>query len=96
MEKEILVTELEIEKVKVDFEFYINKLSEVSNYLNNELEASFVLLSAARKNIEIITNKYQREFTEVSKLYQKYADDLIEFEEELASHLVVAAKDTNE
>ncbi len=87
MQEEILVTENDIEKVKKDFEFYINKISEVSNFLNNELEASFVLLSAARKNIDIISAKYQKDFPDVSKLYQKFADDIIEFENELAIHL---------
>ncbi len=87
MDDHILVTESEIENVKKDFEGYIDKIAEVSHYLNNELEASFVLLSAARKNIDIITSKYQKDFPDVSKLYQKFADDINEIETELASHL---------
>ena len=89
MDDYILVTESEIENVKKDFEGYINKIAEVSNYLNNELEASFILLSAARKNIDIIKLKYELDFPIASKVYKDLSNQVRTFEDELAAHLAL-------
>ncbi|MBX9839080.1 MAG: hypothetical protein K2X69_12310 [Silvanigrellaceae bacterium] len=92
MENNILVTESEIENVKKDFEGYIDKIAEVSHYLNNELEASFVLLSAARKNIDLIKSKYELDFPIASEVYKKLSLQVTEFENEIAAHLAVKDK----
>ncbi|KAB8035820.1 hypothetical protein GCL60_16455 [Silvanigrella paludirubra] len=92
MDDQILVTESEIENVKKEFEGYVNKIAEVSNYLNNELEASFVLLSAARKNIDLIKAKYELDFPIASEVYRNLSLQVIDFENEIAAHLSVGKK----
>ncbi|WP_186649981.1 hypothetical protein [Fluviispira vulneris] len=94
MNDEILINDVDIENVKKEFEIYINKIATVNQYLKNELEASFVLLSAARKNIDIICDKYEEHYPDLSELYQKFSDDINSFENELASHL--AARNVSE
>lgn len=92
MENNILVTEAEIENVKKDFEGFVNKIAEVSHYLNNELEACFVLLSAARKNIDIIKSKYELDFPIASEEYENLSRQITEFENEIAAHLAARNK----
>ena len=50
MSDEILINDVDIENVKKEFEIYINKIATVNQYLKNELEASFVLLSVVARD----------------------------------------------
>nr|BFD33639.1 hypothetical protein GTC16762_32580 [Pigmentibacter ruber] len=92
MQNYISVTESEIEKIKNEFEFYINKLSEISSILNNEMEASLVLLSAARINIDNINDKFKVDFPLAAELYKNLSTQVKDFEDEIAAHIIAAKK----
>ncbi|RDB37424.1 MAG: hypothetical protein DCC88_00415 [Spirobacillus cienkowskii] len=80
------VTEDNINETKYRMKYFVNGVSLLRNYLNNDLEASYILLSASIKNIEKLKENC-RNCNVTFEVYDKLNNKLIDLQNELASHI---------
>ena len=84
----IAVNMSEIIETKKELETYVNEIALLKNYLKDELEAAFVLLSASGRNVEQLKKNY-KDKPNALEAYENIRDKIYALENELAAHIYV-------
>ena len=91
MKNFVAVNMSEIIETKKGLETYVSEIALLKNYLKDELETAFVLLSASGRNVEQLKKIYKDKPSALDA-YEKIRDKIYALENELAAHIYVLNK----
>lgn len=91
MKNFVAVNMSEIIETKKELETYVSEITLLKNYLKDELEAAFVLLSASGRNIEQLKKNY-KDKPSALEAYENIRNKIYDLENELAAHIYVLNK----